>query len=194
LAAAAVFYATTPKPDPVVLSPDPAAEVVQAERVEAPEADESEGVEPVREVEADFSEREIVSEELPDATAEEEEVSLAPAVPSAKSPDPEQARDLERRAQQALSRISVKMYSTSWCPSCEQARAWFSANNIVVEEHDVERDESARRRMLRLNPKGSVPTIQVEERVHVGFGPQAIGQSIAQAVQQRMAATTAGPG
>jgi hypothetical protein len=46
--------------------------------------------------------------------------------------------------------------------------------------------------MLRLNPRGSVPTIEVDQQVLVGFGPQSLGHSIAQAVQKRLARDESG--
>jgi glutathione S-transferase len=40
---------------------------------------------------------------------------------------------------------------------------------IAVREHDVERDPAARARSRQLNPRGSVPTIDVDGAVLVGW-------------------------
>jgi glutathione S-transferase len=53
-------------------------------------------------------------------------------------------------------------------------------------EHDVERSAAAERRLRQLNPNGSVPTIEVDGRVLVGFGEQSMGRAIADAVERRI--------
>lgn len=50
-------------------------------------------------------------------------------------------------------------------------------------EHDIEQSESAALIMRRLNPKGSIPTIDIDGAVLVGFSPQSIENAITRAAQ-----------
>ncbi len=64
---------------------------------------------------------------------------------------------------------SVILYTTSWCKYCRQAREFLASRGVAFEEHDVEREADALRRMKMLNPKGSVPTAVINDRVLMGF-------------------------
>jgi len=77
------------------------------------------------------------------------------------------------------------MYSTDWCPSCKNARAWFRANGIPVNDRNVEESESAHRAQLALNPRGTIPTIDVDGEVIVGFGPEHMENVLRRAAQRR---------
>jgi glutaredoxin len=56
---------------------------------------------------------------------------------------------------------------------------------IAFEEHDIERDSSARERARRLNPRGSVPTIDVDGQLMVGFSAQRLEYLVSMAAQRR---------
>ena len=49
----------------------------------------------------------------------------------------------------------VVMYGTSWCGYCQQAKTYFSDNNIEYIEYDIESDSSANQRFLRLQGAGT---------------------------------------
>jgi glutaredoxin len=91
----------------------------------------------------------------------------------------------EEELRTAMRRVSVTMYSTDWCPVCKRARSWLLANGISFEELDVDRNESARRRQLSLNPKGGVPTIDVDGEVMIGFGPEHMQEILRRAAERR---------
>lgn len=105
-----------------------------------------------------------------------------PPPPVASAPPPTRA---EMHA--ALQQVSIEMYATSWCPVCQKARAWLTANQIPFTEYDVDHDDAAKRRQLLLNPKGSVPTIDVDGQVMIGFGERGMGDMIQRAVDRRVA-------
>jgi glutaredoxin len=86
----------------------------------------------------------------------------------------------------ARRRVSIVMYSTSWCPSCTSAREWFNQQGISFVEHDIESSDLYRERMRRLNPRGSIPTISIDDRaVLVGFAPASIEAAIDDAARRR---------
>ena len=91
--------------------------------------------------------------------------------------------DEELRA--ALRRVSVIMYSTEWCPVCTKARVWLRTNGVSFEERDVDKSASARRAQLSLNPKGGVPTIDIDGEVMIGFGAEQLQQALRRAAERR---------
>jgi glutaredoxin 3 len=91
------------------------------------------------------------------------------------------ARDLKA----ARRNVAIAMYSTTWCPSCTEARDYMRKQGIAFAEYDVDRDERARRRSHRLNPRRSVPTIEVDGDVMVGFSSDSLENSIERAAEKR---------
>lgn len=69
----------------------------------------------------------------------------------------------------AMRDVPVAMYMTHWCPVCTRASEWLQANGFRVVEFNVEADEHASRIHLLLNPRGSVPTFDIDGTTMVGF-------------------------
>ena len=93
-----------------------------------------------------------------------------PPQPIGRAPEPP-ANESDEAVAVAPSRNAVRvvMYTTSWCPVCKQAKEWMSRRQIAFEERDVEASRENARRMHAINPRGSVPTFDVEGQVLVGF-------------------------
>jgi glutaredoxin len=66
---------------------------------------------------------------------------------------------------------SITMYSTSWCPHCKRARAYFAERGIAIEDIDVEASEKNLREFKELGG-GGVPLIIVGDKAMRGFDPQ----------------------
>lgn len=95
--------------------------------------------------------------------------------------------DMEARAlKRARENVRVVMYSTTWCPSCVSARKYMTEKSIPFTDHDIEESSSARAIQRRLNPKGSIPTIDVEGVVLVGFSGESLEQMIDAAAKKRL--------
>jgi glutaredoxin len=82
--------------------------------------------------------------------------------------------------------VSIIMYSTSWCGVCSRARAYMRAKNIPFTDLDVEHDAAAHDRERALNPRGTVPTITVDDDVMIGFSPESLENRITRAVRRRL--------
>lgn len=125
-------------------------------------------------------------------------VAPAPAVPpppvqEAEPPDPpaqpeaaaNKAPDKYALAA-ARRRVNIKMYATSWCGVCRKARAYMSQEGISFTEIDVEKSPSASRRHVELNPKGSVPTFEIDGEVLVGFSARYFERMVNRAARSRL--------
>jgi glutaredoxin 3 len=88
----------------------------------------------------------------------------------------------------ATRRVQIKVYSTSWCPHCQRAKAWLKSGGHPFAELDVERDAAAQRDHRRLSRSGGVPVIEVDGSVLQGFDAAATDEAIRHAAERRMAA------
>ena len=61
----------------------------------------------------------------------------------------------------------IEIYTTSWCPYCERARALLRAKGVAFEEISIEADPSQREVMIRRSGRRSVPQIFING-VHLG--------------------------
>ncbi len=86
----------------------------------------------------------------------------------------------------ARRRVSITMYSTSWCGVCRSARAYMDAEGIAYVDHDVEADARAARRLRSLNPRGSVPTFDIDGETHIGFSPRSFRIWIDEAARRHL--------
>lgn len=66
-----------------------------------------------------------------------------------------------------MSAARVEMYTTSWCPYCERARALLRAKGVVFEEISIEADPSQREVMIKRSGARSVPQIFING-THIG--------------------------
>ncbi|HEX4024799.1 MAG TPA: glutaredoxin 3 [Steroidobacteraceae bacterium] len=61
----------------------------------------------------------------------------------------------------------VLMYSKSWCPYCQRARALLLQKGVPFEEIDIEAQPQQREAMIRRSGRRTVPQIFIGER-HIG--------------------------
>lgn len=73
---------------------------------------------------------------------------------------------------------SITMFSTSWCPHCKRAKAWFAQKGVSYREVDIEASESGRREFDEAGGRG-VPLILVGERRMRGFSEAAMEKLLA---------------
>lgn len=75
---------------------------------------------------------------------------------------------------------AVLMYSKSWCPYCERAKALLRHKGVSFEEVDIETHPERRDEMIQRSGRRTVPQIFIGER-HVGgsddlYGLEASGR------------------
>ena len=63
----------------------------------------------------------------------------------------------------------VKIYSTSWCPSCISAKRLFEDNNIEFEEINIEEVGMSREQLFEMTGGMSVPQIVINDKSIGGF-------------------------
>jgi len=77
----------------------------------------------------------------------------------------------------------VKIYSLSTCGHCKATKRFLSECEIVYEFVDVDLLEGAERKAIledvkKINPKCSFPTIQIGEKVIVGYKENEIKEAL----------------
>jgi len=62
--------------------------------------------------------------------------------------------------------VNIRIYTTSWCPDCRQAKRFLEEHQLPYEEFDIEADLRAAKFVKQANQgKRRVPTFDVDGRV-----------------------------
>ncbi len=75
---------------------------------------------------------------------------------------------------------AVTMFSTSWCPHCKRAKAYFAQKGVSYREVDIEASDAGRREFAVYGGSG-VPLIIVGEQRMRGFDAGAMDRLLASA-------------
>jgi len=152
-------------------------------------------VEPVADTLGDSEQRapiEPSTETLADTAADPEPSAPSPVEPGTtdKAQGPADAAERKEAAQRELARareqVEVVVYYAQWCGYCTKARAYLAQRGIRSVEHDVDVDTRASGQHRRLNPRGSVPTIEIDGQVLVGFDARGIERALDRAARARL--------
>ena len=67
--------------------------------------------------------------------------------------------------QPTAAKDTIRLYTTSWCGDCRDAKEYLRARGIAYEEIDIDEDLDAEELVLRVNDgRRKVPTIQYGDR------------------------------
>ena len=72
----------------------------------------------------------------------------------------------------------IVVYVTPWCPHCNNAKRWLDESGYDYVEYNVEADARARKELLQINGRGSVPTFKIGDETIVGFDKRRIVAAI----------------
>jgi mycoredoxin len=62
--------------------------------------------------------------------------------------------------------MNIRIYTTSWCPDCRQAKRFLEEHQLSYEEFDIEANLRAAKFVQRANQgKRKVPTFEVDGRI-----------------------------
>jgi mycoredoxin len=62
--------------------------------------------------------------------------------------------------------MRIRIYTTSWCPDCRQAKRFLEENQLPYEEIEIQSDLQAARFVTRANNgKRKVPTFDIDGRI-----------------------------
>lgn len=74
--------------------------------------------------------------------------------------------------------VIVKVYGTETCPWCVKAREFLKTKKIKFEYVDVGNDENARIEMVENSGQLSVPQIEINGNIIIGFDKKAIEEEL----------------
>jgi len=114
--------------------------------------------------------------------------ALLPAGSATQGPPSDRTQRTETPA--PVGNVQVVVYTTRWCPVCKRAKKWMASSGVQYEERDVESSPSDGQRMRALNPRGSVPTFDIDGQVLVGFSPEGLIAAMRRAAAIRAARQT----
>ena len=68
----------------------------------------------------------------------------------------------------------IKIYSTPTCPFCRMAKSFFKEKNMEFEDINVADDEKAAKEIMEKTGQMSVPVIDIDGKLIVGFDKEKI--------------------
>ena len=70
--------------------------------------------------------------------------------------------------------MTIKIYSTPACPYCRKAKKFFDENKLLYSDVDVSRDAEAVQKMIDKSGQMSVPVIEINGEIIIGFDEKKI--------------------
>ncbi|MBU0769741.1 MAG: DUF4124 domain-containing protein [Proteobacteria bacterium] len=74
----------------------------------------------------------------------------------------------------------VELYTTSWCPWCKKAKAFFRSRGIAFVEYDIEKDKEAARRKAQIDRQKGVPFAVINGKGINGYNVKAYNDALRQ--------------
>lgn len=72
----------------------------------------------------------------------------------------------------------VELYTTSWCPWCKKAKAFFRSRGIAFVEYDIEKDKAAARRKAQIDRQTGVPFAVINGKGINGYNEKAYNDAL----------------
>lgn len=70
--------------------------------------------------------------------------------------------------------MTIKVYSTKFCPYCVSLKEFLKQNNIAFTEIDVSEDQKAQDDMIERSGQMGVPVVEIDGEMIVGFDREKI--------------------
>lgn len=72
----------------------------------------------------------------------------------------------------------IKIYTTDSCPWCDKAKSYLKAQNLEFTELNVQDDMEARDEMIKKSRQMSVPVLDINDTIIIGFDKPAIMKAL----------------
>lgn len=72
----------------------------------------------------------------------------------------------------------VKIYSIPTCPYCNKAKDYFNSKSIEYTDINVSEDEKEKEEMIKKSGQQSVPVIDINGEIIIGFDRRAIDKAL----------------
>jgi len=73
---------------------------------------------------------------------------------------------------------TVEIYETSWCGYCKKAKNFFRSKGIDFIAYDIEKDQQAARRMMKMTRRRAVPFVVINGQGISGYSEAAYEQAL----------------
>lgn len=70
----------------------------------------------------------------------------------------------------------VKIYSIPDCPWCKKTKAYLNTKGIEYVDINVEKDKEGRKELLAISKQQSIPTIDIDGNIIIGFDKEKIDE------------------
>lgn len=70
----------------------------------------------------------------------------------------------------------VKVYSTPDCPWCKKTKTYLNSKGVEYVDVNVEEDMEGRKELLALSKQQSIPVINIDNNIVIGFDKEKIDE------------------
>lgn len=114
-------------------------------------------------------------------------LALIIALPAIGAEGGKPSADAKSKPAPAKKYPKIVLYSTSWCPHCQEAREYFETNGIPYEDRDVEADPDAMDALMNKYKSQGVPVVVIgeDEKVLQGFAEKEFEQAVAEVKKKK---------
>ncbi|MBU0456569.1 MAG: glutaredoxin domain-containing protein [Nanoarchaeota archaeon] len=81
--------------------------------------------------------------------------------------------------------MEIKIYTTPTCLWCEKAKEWFKKKKLKFTELDITEETTYRTEIIEKTGQLSIPVIEIEGNIIVGFDEKEIEEVIEKAKQKK---------
>ena len=74
--------------------------------------------------------------------------------------------------------LKAKIYTTTFCPACDQTKKFLLSRGVEFEILNIEEDDKLAQEMIEKSGQFSVPVIEIGEKIIVGFNKQKLVEAI----------------
>lgn len=74
--------------------------------------------------------------------------------------------------------MAIIVYGTPTCPWCQKAKAYLKEKNIAFKDVNVADDEKGQKEMMDKSGQMSVPVLDIDGTILVGFDPGKIDETL----------------
>ena len=74
--------------------------------------------------------------------------------------------------------MKIKVYSTKSCPYCDKVKDYLKEKGVDFEEIKVDEDQEAAKEMIKKSKQMSVPVIEIDDKLIIGFDKEEIDKAL----------------
>jgi glutaredoxin len=94
--------------------------------------------------------------------------------------------DPDAQLEAAKKTVKITLYGTSWCPHCKRARRFMNEKGLAFTDLDIESSPTDKVLLESINPKASIPTLDIEGEVMIGWSTPRFEELLTKVAEKKL--------